>query len=732
MDAPAWSPAYDDVGECVEATLRRLGNRIVLGTPLGIGKPSHLLNEFWRRAARDPNLRLTIFTALSLNRPAAGSRLEARFLEPLVARVFGDYVDLEYPKAMRANRVPPNVEIREFYVQAGAWLGVPHLQQHYLSANYTHAARDLVAAGVNVIAQQVAARPQAGTRATEYSLSSNPDLTLDVLPALDAARKAGRDAVVIGAVNRRLPFMLGDAVVPESRFDALVDHPRYEYDPFAPPNGPIGTVEHAIGLNASALIRDGGTLQLGIGELSDAVVYALTLRHQRNDAWRSALAATGAAERFTTEIDAIGGRSPFERGLYGCTELFVDGFLDLYRAGILKRPVYQHALLQRLLDDGELDERPSADWLATLARHGLERLDAREFAALGRCGAFRPGTRYEHGEVIASDGERTPADLADARARERLAATCLARRLDGGLLMHAAFLLGPRGFYGALRELPEAERARFWMTRVGYTNDLFGADHDLRVAQRRHARFVNTTMMVTGLGAAVSDGLADGQVVSGVGGQYNFVAMAHELPEGHSMLCVRSTRTKHGRTSSNVVWNYGHVTLPRHLRDVFVTEYGIAHLRGCTDRECVAALLAVTDSRFQDELLAEAKRAGKIETSYRIPERHRQNFPERLARGLREHRRGGFFSEFPFGTDYTAEEIVLAKALRRLQALGSGWQGRLRGAALAARGRPDRADLRPYLQRMRLDAPAEGTERREARLVAAAVAEVLERDPLDP
>ena len=39
-------------------------------------------------------------------------------------------------------------------------------------------------------------------------------------------------------------------------------------------------------------------------------------------------------------LDAIGGAAPFEAGLYGCTEMFVDGFLDLYRSGVLRRRVY--------------------------------------------------------------------------------------------------------------------------------------------------------------------------------------------------------------------------------------------------------------------------------------------------------------------------------------------------------------------------------------------------------
>ena len=144
------------------------------------------------------------------------------------------------------------------------------------------------------------------------------------------------------------------------------------------------------------------------------------------------------------------------------------------------------------------------------------------------------------------------------------------------MLLHGGFFLGPKGFYAALRDLPEAERRLFNMTGVGFINQLYGEDGALRIAQRQHARFINTAMMITLTGAAVSDTLDDGQVVSGVGGQYNFVSMAHALPGAHSVLAVRSVRTKAGRTTSNLVYSYGHTTIPRHLRDVVITEYGIA------------------------------------------------------------------------------------------------------------------------------------------------------------
>ena len=134
-------------------------------------------------------------------------------------------------------------------------------------------------------------------------------------------------------------------------------------------------------------------------------------------------------------------------------------------------------------------------------------------------------------------------------------------------------------------------------------------------------------------------GSADGRVVSGVGGQYNFVSMAHALPGARSILCVRSTRTSAGRLTSNIVWNYAHVTIPRHLRDIVVTEYGVADLRGRTDQEIIASLLNIADSRFQEPLLAQAKAARKIPADYRIPDAFRDNTPARLARALAGHRR---------------------------------------------------------------------------------------------
>ncbi len=76
---------FDDVGDCVDATLRRVGKRIVLALPLALGNPVPLVNEFYRRALRDRSTKLKIFTGLSLRKPQASGELERRFLDPFVA-----------------------------------------------------------------------------------------------------------------------------------------------------------------------------------------------------------------------------------------------------------------------------------------------------------------------------------------------------------------------------------------------------------------------------------------------------------------------------------------------------------------------------------------------------------------------------------------------------------------------------------------------------------------------
>ncbi len=620
---------FPGVEDCVEQALSRVGRRVVLCTPIGAGKPAALLNEFYRRAAEEPRIELAILTGLTLARPQPKSELERRLVEPITARIFDHAPEPAWIAPLRAGALPPNIRVQEFFMEPGTWLGSPLAQQSYASINYTYVARTVAAQGANVIAQQIALRPHAA--GGHASLGSNPDVTADLIPMLRRRERDGMPVAIIGQVNDRMPFMFGAAELPASDFDFIVDDPRGYHELIAPPNLPISTADHAIALAASMLVRDGGTIQIGIGELGDAIVHALTLRHRNNPDWRRALADIGLMPRFAAELQALGGDAPFEQGLYAVTEMFVDGFLDLYRENILKR------------------------------------------------------------------------------------------RAEDGALLHGAFLLGPRAFYEELRAMPDEERALFRMMPVSFTNELLGPEWESRMRQRRDARFINSAMIATLGGALVSDGLEDGRVVSGVGGQFNFVAQAHDLPGGRSIIAVRATRASHGRLDSNIRWNYGHETIPRHLRDIVLTEYGVADIRGKSDAEVAAAMIEIADSRFQRALVAEAQRAGKLPRNYRVPEPLRRNLPDALDAALAPHRAAGRFGALPYGSDLTAEEIRLGSALRRLQARSETWRGKLAIAARLLCPLPRNPDVESLFERMGL-AKAKGVrERLLRRLVAAAL-----------
>jgi hypothetical protein len=157
------------------------------------------------------------------------------------------------------------------------------------------------------------------------------------------------------------------------------------------------------------------------------------------------------------------------------------------------------------------------------------------------------------------------------------------------------------------------------------------------------------------------------------------------------------------------------------LRDIVVTEYGIADLRSKTDREVVTALIGVMDARFQDGLVASAQRAGKLPRNFRVADTARQNTPEQLAHRFAPWRRQGLFAELPFGSEFTAEEVKLARALRALAAASAHWPGRLRLARRVLTSMPDAARFQTLLERMELSRPRGLSERLQRRLLLAAL-----------
>ncbi len=713
---------YQDVDKCVDGIIKRVGKKIVLGIPMGLGKPNHLTNALYRRARQDPEMHLKILTALTLEKPKGKSDLEKRFMEPFVERVFGDYPDLDYAQDMRRNQLPDNVEVVQFFFKPGDCMGNSTQQQNYISANYTDAARAFMSHHANVLAQMIAKDEKDGK--VRYSLSCNPDVSLQLAPMMRERQRQGKgEVLIVGQVNRQLPFMHRDAIVEESMFDMVIDDSRYDHTLFSTPNMPVTMLDYMIGLYASTLIRDGGTLQIGIGSLGDAIVYGCQLRHKHNQAYRRVLEKFSVMDHFGSLIEETGGIDPFVHGLYGSSEMFVNGFWHLYKDGILRRRVYDSIPLQKLMNEGKLSERVTPNTLNVLLDEGVidNPLTKKDVDFLQHFGFLKDSLNYVDGQLQTMDGTAIPAD--PVANKNDFIRYCLGDHVKRGTIMHGGFYLGPRSLYQELHDLGEEAHQSFCMTGVSHVNQLYG-DEKLRALQRRDARFINTCLMMTLNGAAVSDGLDDGRVVSGVGGQYNFVAMAHALPDARSILMLRSNRAKGAGVSSNIVWNYGHITIPRHLRDIVITEYGIADLRDKSDKDVVAALLNVTDSRFQEKLLEKARLSGKISMDYQIPECYRHNTPERLSGIFKTFQKEGLFPVFPFGCDFTDEEIILGKALKNLKAKMDSPKGMLKGGVFksflqAVEKTVLPKGARPYLARLGLDKPANMKEHLLQRLIVA-------------
>ncbi len=590
--------------------IEKTGGDMRLALPLGLGKPVTLVNALTRAVAARPEVKLSILTALTLEPPDMSSGMARRFLEPAKDRLFGAYPTLDYAEMQRAGTLPDNIEVSEFFMLAGRWIGVPSAQRHYIPANYTHAYDVLAAWKPNVMFQLLAPMDEG------FSLSCNTDISSDLL----RDRRAGRmDFLLVGEVNGKLPAMDGaEARVARDEVDLLLE-PAPNFDLFSVVKQPVSDAAHAIGLHVARTVRDGGTLQIGIGTIGDAVANALILRQS------GGLAEVARTCPFDT--DGFGEDGPFEAGLYGVTEMLVDGLLHLFERGIVKREV-------------------------------------------------------------------------------------------DGAAIHAGFFVDCRDFYERLRALSDAERAKIRMMPVSFTNQLYG-DEPAKRAARGDARFVNSAMKATLLGGLVSDVTSGGQEVSGIGGQFNFIEQAFALEGARAILTLPATRTSKGETTSNIVWEHSHESVPRAYRDVIVTEYGIADLRGKRDEDAVAAMLRITDSRFQDALLDKAKSAGKLAKDFTIDPAWRQNSPERVKAWLAPHD----LPDFPFGTDFDETEKGLLPVLAHL----SNAQGsRLALAKLILSGlfAPKPEDK---MRRMNLASPAGFGERLEAFALAGAIRAVSRR-----
>jgi acyl-CoA hydrolase len=104
--------------------------------------------------------------------------------------------------------------------------------------------------------------------------------------------------IIIAQINPHMPRTHGQTFIHYNSFDAVVpvDVPLPEY-----PNQPLGKVELAIGKHIAELVPNGATLQMGIGNIPNAVLHSL--------------------------------KSHKDLGIH--TEMFSDGVIDLLQNGII-------------------------------------------------------------------------------------------------------------------------------------------------------------------------------------------------------------------------------------------------------------------------------------------------------------------------------------------------------------------------------------------------------------
>ena len=94
------SRVFESAAEIADAIVASVGQEVVLGLPIGIGKAVRVVDALYERAKNDPSISLTIFTGLTLSPPQGKMGLESRFIGPIVDRLYADWPTPAYVGAI--------------------------------------------------------------------------------------------------------------------------------------------------------------------------------------------------------------------------------------------------------------------------------------------------------------------------------------------------------------------------------------------------------------------------------------------------------------------------------------------------------------------------------------------------------------------------------------------------------------------------------------------------------
>lgn len=117
---------------------------------------------------------------------------------------------------------------------------------------------------------------------------------------------------------------------------------------------------------------------------------------------------------------------------------------------------------------------------------------------------------------------------------------------------------------------------------------------------------INTLLEIDLTGQVCSESIGPKQF-SGSGGAFCFAYGAMHAKGGRGILAFPS-RTKKGLPKIKSILTPGAaVTIPRAYVDYIVTEYGVAHLRGCSVKERAEALIALAHPDSRADLRKQAR-----------------------------------------------------------------------------------------------------------------------------
>jgi 4-hydroxybutyrate CoA-transferase len=155
----------------------------------------------------------------------------------------------------------------------------------------------------------------------------------------------------------------------------------------------------------------------------------------------------------------------------------------------------------------------------------------------------------------------------------------------------ATFLMGTKKLYKFVDGNPNVE-----MHTVDYTNNVMIAGKVNKLIS------INSALQVDLFGQVCADTLGY-QQYSGVGGQVDFVRASSLSPGGRSIIALPSTNKEITISRIVPILNEGAcVTTSRNDVHYVVTEYGIADLRGKTNRERANLLINIAHPNFRDKL----------------------------------------------------------------------------------------------------------------------------------